>query len=81
MYVCCSVLAILDVLKYVTQLWKSLFCIVRSKELDILCLHDVGHAQLCVVMYNTHVLTVIIVAIVVLSLCFKVGCTSPTWSW
>ena len=43
----------------------------RSKELDILCLHDVGHAQFCVVMYNIHVITVVIVAVAVPSLCFR----------
>ena len=43
----------------------------RSKELDILCLHDVGHAQFCVVMYNIHVITVVIVTVVVPSLCFR----------
>ena len=39
--------------------------VARSKELDILCLHDVGHAQFCVVML------VVIVAVVVPSLCFR----------
>ena len=43
----------------------------RSKEFDILCLHDVGHAQFCVVMYNIHVITVVIVTVVVPSLCFR----------
>ena len=43
----------------------------RSKELDILCLHDVGHAQFCVVMDTIHVVTVVIVAVVVPSLCFR----------
>ena len=37
----------------------------RSKELDILCLHDVGHAQFCVVMDAIHVITVVIVAVLV----------------
>ena len=45
--------------------------VVRSKELDILCLHDVGHAQFCVVMYTIHVITVVIVTVVVPSLCFR----------
>ena len=31
----------------------NICCVARSKELDILCLHDVGHAQFCVVMYNS----------------------------
>ena len=42
--------------------------VARSKELDILCLHDVGHVQFCVVM---DVITVVIVAVVVPSLCFR----------
>ena len=45
--------------------------VARSKEFDILCLHDVGHAQFCVVMYTIHVITVVIVAVVVPSLCFR----------
>ena len=45
--------------------------VARSKELDILCLHDVGHAQFCVVMDTIHVITVVIVAVVVPSLCFS----------
>ena len=45
--------------------------VVRSKELDILCLHDVGHAQFCVVMDTIHVITVVSVAVVVPSLCFR----------
>ena len=43
----------------------------RSNKLDIQCLHDVGHAQFCVVMYNIHVVTVVIVTVVVPSLCFR----------
>ena len=42
--------------------------VARSKELDILCLHDVGHTQFCIVMYN---ITVVIVAVVVPSLYFR----------
>ena len=45
--------------------------VARSKKLDILCLHDVGHAQFCVVMDTIHVITVVIVAVVVSSLCFR----------
>ena len=45
--------------------------VARSKKLDNLCLHDVGHAQFCVVMYTTHVITVVIVTVVVPSLCFR----------
>ena len=44
--------------------------VASSKELDTLYLHDVGHAQLCVVMDTIHVITVI-VAVVVPSLCFR----------
>ena len=52
--------------------------VARSKELDILCLHDVGHAQFCVVMDTIHVITVAIVAVVVPSLCFRsVGRVRP----
>ena len=40
--------------------------VARSKELDILCLHDVRHAQFCVVMDTIHVITVVIVAVGVL---------------
>ena len=63
MYICGSVLTILDVLKYVTQLWLI--------PTFALCLHDVGHAQFCVVMYNIHVITVVIVAVFVTSLYFR----------
>ena len=42
--------------------------VATSKELDILCLHDVGHAQFCVVIDTIHV---IIIAVVVPSLCFR----------
>ena len=45
--------------------------VARSKELDILCLHDVGHAQFRVVMDTIHVITVVIVAVGVPSLCFR----------
>ena len=45
--------------------------VARLKELDILCLHDVGHAQFCVVMDTIHVITVVIVAVGVPSLCFR----------
>ena len=45
--------------------------VARSKELDILCLHDVGHAQFCVVMDTIHVVTVVIVEVVVPSFCFR----------
>ena len=45
--------------------------VARSKELDILCLHDVGHAQFCFVMDTIHVITVVNVAVVVFSLCFR----------
>ena len=52
--------------------------VARSKELDILCLHDVGHAQFYVVMDTIHVITVVIVAVVVPSLCFRsVGKVRP----
>ena len=40
--------------------------VARSKELDILHLHDVGHAQFCVVMDIIHVITVIILAVLYL---------------
>ena len=45
--------------------------VARSKELDILCLHDVGHAQFCVVMDTIHVITVVIAVAAVPSLCFR----------
>ena len=45
--------------------------VARSKELDILCFHDVEHAQFCVVMNTIHVIAVVIVAVVVPSLCFR----------
>ena len=45
--------------------------VARSKELDILCLHDVGHVQFCVVMDTIRVITVVIVAVVVPSLWFR----------
>ena len=45
--------------------------VARSKELDILYLHDVEHAQFCVVMDTIHVITVVIVAVIVPSLCFR----------
>ena len=59
-YVCCSVLAILCFEVCNSVVANTKICSVgRSKELDILCFHDVGHAQFCVVMYTTvHVITV-----------------------
>ena len=45
--------------------------VARSKELGFLCLHDVGHVQFGVVMDTIHVVTVVIVAVVVPSLCFR----------
>ena len=45
--------------------------VARSKELNILCLHDVGHVQFCVVMDTIHVITVVSVVVVVPSLCFR----------
>ena len=46
----------------------NIYSVARSKELDILCLRDVEHAQFCVVMDTIHVVTVVIVAVVVPSL-------------
>ena len=53
-YVCCSVLTILDVLKYVLSCGKyqHLFC-SKIKGTGHPVSHDVGHAQFCVVMYNS----------------------------
>ena len=53
--------------------YTNICSVARSKELDILCLHDVGHAQFCV---NCHVqqfmlLLFVIVTVVVPSLCFR----------
>ena len=48
---------------------NTIICsVARSKELDILCLNDVEHAQFCVVMDTIHVISVVIVAVVVPSL-------------
>ena len=45
--------------------------VAMSKTLHILCLHDVGHVQFCVVMDTIHVITVVSVAVVVPSLRFR----------
>ena len=49
---------------------NNICSVARSKELDILWLHDVGYAQFCVVMDTIHVITVVIVAVVP-SFCFR----------
>ena len=50
--------------------YTNICSVARSKELDILHLHDVGNAQFCVVMDTIYVITVVIVAVVP-SLCFR----------
>ena len=53
MYVCCSVLTILDVLKYVTLLWQIPTFVLKQDQRNLIFRVYVifKNAQFCVVMY------------------------------